>query len=68
VEELLVLRRAPDGDVIVEELPEGLSAILRASEQLLACEALQAIAQAHGADPGEAAAIVDGLVRDGLLG
>jgi hypothetical protein len=68
VEDLLVLRQAPDGDVTVEEIPEGLAAVLRAAERSAGRQALAAIAREHGADPGEEAAILDGLVRDGLLG
>jgi hypothetical protein len=68
MEELLVLRQVPDGDVTVEEIPEGLAAILHASGEFVGRQALAAIAREHGADPGEAAAILDGLVREGLLG
>jgi hypothetical protein len=67
VEALLVLRRAPAGDVTAEQLPVGLAAVLRAAERPAGREVLAAIAREHGADPGEAASILDGLVRDGLL-
>ena len=68
VEALLALRSAPGGDVTVEEIPEGLAAILRTAQEPAGRDALAAVAREHGAEPGEEGAILDGLVRDGLLG
>jgi len=67
VEALLVLRRAPDGDVTVEEIPEGLAAILRAAERPATRETLTSVAREHGAAAEEAASILDELAGDGLL-
>jgi len=68
VEGLLVLRQPPDGEVTVEEVPEGLAALLHAAERTAARGVLEVLAREHGADPGEAASILDGLVRDAVLG
>lgn len=67
VEEVLVMRRAPAGEVTAEEIPEGLAAVLRAAEQSTSRERLAAIASEQGASPAEAASILDELVGDGLL-
>jgi len=66
-EEILVLRHPSTGEVTAEECPEGVAAIVRAAERPVPRERLAAIAREQGADPGEETAILDGLVRDGIL-
>lgn len=63
------LLRAGGGDEItVEELPEGIAALLRFADGTPRTrDALLAEARRHGADPGEDAEIVDELLSDGTL-
>ena len=56
-----------DGSARVGEVPEALAALLRAADRPRARDALLAEARALGADPGEDADVVDGLVADGVL-
>jgi hypothetical protein len=56
-----------DGLASVEEASDGLAAILRAAEAPVGRGALLAVARELGAEPGEDAEIVDGLLADGLL-
>ena len=56
-----------DGLASVEEASDGLAAILRAAEAPVGRGALLDMARELGAEPGEDAEIVDGLLADGLL-
>lgn len=57
-------RAAP---ISVELLPEGLASILAAAERGASRADLERVARAAGADPGEEAEVVDGLLVEGLL-
>ena len=66
-EEHLLIERDAAGDPQISEIPEALAGLLGAASAPITRAALLARARELGADPGDDAEIVDGLVTDGLL-
>lgn len=63
----VLLERSPHGEVTLSDASEGLCGLLLAAAMPLAGTQLLEVARHHGADPGEDAEVVSGVVRDGLL-
>ncbi len=66
-EEILLLERDGAGGARAGEIPEALAHLVERAGRPTPREALLAEARALGADPGDDAEIVDGLVGDGVL-
>ncbi len=66
-EEILLLERNAGGSAAIGACADGLASLITLAARPLARELLLAEARRLGADPGEDAEIVDGLVSDGIL-
>lgn len=66
-EEILLIERDGEGGYQLGELPDALAQLIERAGRACPREALLAEARALGAEPGEDAEIIDGLVQDGIL-
>lgn len=66
-QEILLVERSEKGNVQIGEIPDALAELVEAAAQPRSRAELLDEARRLGADPGDDAEIVDGLVGDGLL-